>query len=115
MSQNNFGPRLKRIRRYRRLTQNDISQLLHISRQAYSNYEQGRCLPPPDTLASLSIILDSNLFLFFIQQALHDYSISSNVQDIPEDEKNILLELYGSLPIESRTIFLEQIIKVRFL
>lgn len=67
MSYEDFGLRLKLIRRYHKLTQNDISKQLNISRQAYSNYEQGRCLPPPDTLAKICILLNTNLFSYFIQ------------------------------------------------
>ena len=61
MSYEDFGLRLKQFRRHQKLTQKDISELLNISRQAYSNYEQGRCLPPPNTLADLSCILNANL------------------------------------------------------
>ncbi|MBP3621021.1 MAG: helix-turn-helix domain-containing protein [Lachnospiraceae bacterium] len=68
MSYEDFGLRLKLIRRYHKLTQDDISKQLNISRQAYSNYEQGRCLPPPDTLAKICILLNTNLFSYFIQK-----------------------------------------------
>ena len=74
MSHNNFGLRLKRIRKHQHLSQEEISRMLNISRQAYSNYEQGRSLPPPDTLANLSILLNSNLFSIFIQDAIADGS-----------------------------------------
>ncbi|MBE5944571.1 MAG: transcriptional regulator [Lachnospiraceae bacterium] len=74
-----FGLRLKRIRRHHRLTQADISKQLQISRQAYSNYEQGRCLPPPNTLATLSVILNSNLFSFFLEDAIKSQSSKSNI------------------------------------
>lgn len=75
-----FGLRLKLIRRHRRLTQVDVSKLLKISRQAYSNYEQGRCLPPPNTLASLSVILNSNLFSYFLQKAIQNEFSESTIQ-----------------------------------
>ncbi len=68
MSYEDFGLRLKLIRRHHKLTQDDISKQLNISRQAYSNYEQGRCLPPPNTLAKICILLNTNLFSYFIQK-----------------------------------------------
>lgn len=79
MSYEDFGLRLKLIRRYHKLTQNDISKKLNISRQAYSNYEQGRCLPPPDTLAKICILLNSNLFSYFIQNNLSVHTKNQTV------------------------------------
>ena len=69
MISEHFGLHLKLLRRHLKLTQKELSRQLNISRQAYSNYEQGRCLPPPDTLAEMSILLNSNLFSYFIQNA----------------------------------------------
>ncbi len=77
MFQEDFGLRLKQLRRQKKLTQLQISKQLNISRQAYSNYEQGRCLPPPDKLAELSLILNTNLFIQFIQNAAHNLHIDS--------------------------------------
>lgn len=76
MFQEDFGLRLKQFRRQKKLTQLQISKQLNISRQAYSNYEQGRCLPPPDKLAELSLILNTNLFIQFIQYAAENLHIS---------------------------------------
>ncbi len=70
MNHKEFGTLLKRIRQYNNLTQKQIAAKLNISRQAYSNYEQGRCYPPPDTLATLSVILNINLFDFFLSDEL---------------------------------------------
>ena len=61
-----FGQLLKSARSKMNLTQSQVANHLCISRQAYSNYEQGRCLPSPDTLAYLSIFLDTNLFYPFL-------------------------------------------------
>jgi transcriptional regulator with XRE-family HTH domain len=51
-----FGPRLKISRRQKHLNQTDISKRLNITRQAYSNYETGRCAPPVDVLAELTLL-----------------------------------------------------------
>ena len=106
-----FGLRLRKIRRSKKLTQKDISKQLNISRQAYSNYEQGRCLPPPDTLADLSILLNTNLFILFIQDSINQQKFKPLNQDcdIPEDELNSLLDLYSKMPLESRNRLLEHI------
>lgn len=45
---------LKYLRRANRLTQDDLGQILSISRQAYSNYENSKRTPDLDTLMRLS-------------------------------------------------------------
>ncbi|MBO6113737.1 MAG: helix-turn-helix transcriptional regulator [Lachnospiraceae bacterium] len=70
MSRQEFGLCLKNIRQKRHITQIEVSKKLGISRQAYSSYEQGVRLPDVNTLAALSVILDANLFLFFMDSAL---------------------------------------------
>ena len=69
ISYQDFGLHLKAIRKNRNITQLDISKKLGISRQAYSNYEQGLRIPDVKTLATLSVILDTNLFLYFMEPA----------------------------------------------
>lgn len=103
MSHEDFGLRLKQFRRYQKLTQEDISKLLNISRQAYSNYEQGRCLPPPNTLADLSCILNTNLFIYFIKSSSYSHPHSSKCPNITEEESKLLIDLYSHLSIKSRT------------
>lgn len=111
MIQEEFGLRLKEIRRFRKLTQKEISIQLNISRQAYSNYEQGRCLPPPDTLADISILLNTNLFILFIHDAFNQHHLKPLVQnnEISEDELVALLDLYSKMSLESRNNLLEHI------
>lgn len=65
-----FGPRLKISRRQKNLNQTDISKRLHITRQAYSNYETGRCTPPVDILAELTILLEYDFFSIFLEAAV---------------------------------------------
>ncbi|MBQ9278039.1 MAG: helix-turn-helix transcriptional regulator [Lachnospiraceae bacterium] len=73
MSHKDFGLCLKNIRQNRHITQMDISKELGISRQAYSSYEQGLRLPDVNTLAALSVILDTNLFLYFYNTAMSNH------------------------------------------
>ena len=62
-----FGPRLKISRRQKHLNQTDISKRLNITRQAYSNYETGRCAPPVDVLAELTLLLEYDFFSIFLE------------------------------------------------
>lgn len=104
MSYKYFGSRLKRIRKSRCLTQEEISRLLNISRQAYSNYEQGRCVPSVITLIDMSIVLNCNLlFCFFTEEEkLRVKEFSYLQSEIPDFEKNALLSLYKSLDFNDR-------------
>lgn len=114
MLHKDFGACLKNFRRSRNFTQHDISELLNISRQAYSNYEQGRCLPPPDTLADLSFLLGTNLFISFLQTSSfrENKSLSKpETQDIPEEEKRALLDIYSRMSVEARAQALDFIIR----
>lgn len=65
-----FGPRLKSLRRSRNINQYELSQLLNISRQAYSNYETGRCSPSVDVLAELTVLLEFDFFSMFLEAAI---------------------------------------------
>lgn len=45
---------LKRLRKQRKLTQNDLGEILNISATAYGNYELGQRSPTPETLIKLA-------------------------------------------------------------
>ncbi|MBQ7707120.1 MAG: helix-turn-helix domain-containing protein [Lachnospiraceae bacterium] len=69
ISRQDLGLQLKTIRETRNITQLELSNMLGISRQAYSNYEQGVRTPDTGTLAKLSNILGINLFDYFTNQS----------------------------------------------
>lgn len=54
MSNIQLAHNLKTLRKRFKLTQTDMSAMLNISRQAYSNYETGKRTPDLDTLLYLS-------------------------------------------------------------
>jgi len=110
MIQEDFGLHLKTIRRHNKLTQEQIAKKLNISRQAYSNYEQGRCCPTPDVLATLSIILQTDLFNFFLYEAFINLSQketsteTTNIQcSLTEDEYYTFMYLYSKLSISEKS------------
>lgn len=115
MDYKEFGLRLKNIRRSNNFTQLDLAAKLNITRQAYSNYEQGRCLPPPSTLAELSVLLNTNLFILFLQDATskHYHQPQNNRSAISAEELNSLIELYSLLPINKRNKILELMFVVK--
>lgn len=106
-----FGERLKGIRKFRKLTQTEMSKLLKISRQAYSNYEQGRCIPPITTLLEMSVILNSNLLLCFFTPATNFSSIfNATSSEIPDFEISALISLYKSMNLKDRLLITENML-----
>ena len=112
MYSDSFGSHLKSIRKHRCITQAEMAKLLHISRQAYSNYEQGRCVPSVTTLIDMSITLNSNLLLCFIPDSNDSIFNHKNIHDsdIPEFESKALLSLYKSLDFNDRLITVESML-----
>ena len=50
-----FSTRLKRLRKEREKTQEDMSKLLHIQRSTYGEYERGKIIPP---ISKIKILAD---------------------------------------------------------
>jgi transcriptional regulator with XRE-family HTH domain len=53
----NFSENLKKLRKQKKFTQENFSELLGIKRNTYAAYEEGRSEPPLDILLSISQIL----------------------------------------------------------
>lgn len=49
-----FSIRLKRLRKEREKTQEDMSKLLHIQRSTYGEYERGKIMPPVSKIKVLA-------------------------------------------------------------
>ncbi|MGT2757646.1 helix-turn-helix domain-containing protein [Streptococcus ovuberis] len=58
---NQFAEQLKDFRRQKGLSQDDLANQLHISRQAISRWENGETAPDLDTLVKLSSIFEVTL------------------------------------------------------
>lgn len=56
-----FSERLKQLRIEANLTQEELGEKLYVTRQAISNYEQGRGLPSIDTLCKISTLFNVSL------------------------------------------------------
>ena len=52
-----IGANIRRARTRRRLTQDDLAQTVHTTRQTISNYETGRSRPDVETLQRLAVTL----------------------------------------------------------
>lgn len=104
MNHKSFGECLKEIRLSKNITQKSISEQLHISRQAYSNYEQGRCTPSPQTLAHLSFLLEENLFLLLCNPYLSNQTTSPQYYNVYKSNKEftMLYNLFSNMSKESQ-------------
>ncbi|MCD8241756.1 MAG: helix-turn-helix domain-containing protein [Lachnospiraceae bacterium] len=94
MARQDFGQTLRTLRHYKGLTQEAISRELHISRQVYSHYENGRRTPD---IATAIRIAD------FHQIPLQKLFKGLRPEDIPRpDERQKFILLYDSLNPEDR-------------
>ena len=84
ISRQDLGLQLKAIRETQNITQLEISSMLGISRQAYSNYEQGVRSPDTNTLARLSDILGINLFNYYINDSDKSNECNDSIPNVPK-------------------------------
>lgn len=56
-----FSEQLKRLRKEKKLSQDDLAEQLFISRQSISKYENGESTPDLDNLAKIANILEVSL------------------------------------------------------
>lgn len=89
-----FKDRLKELRRAAHLTQGELSERLHISKGAISNYERGYRVPDKETLSHLADIFNVDM----------DYLIGrDNVSQLYVDSDEIeLIRAYRSLTDEGK-------------
>lgn len=59
---NDFGNRLVNARRNKNLTQEQLSQMIDVSRQAIYDYEKGKYYPRIDNAAKLAKVLEVDLY-----------------------------------------------------
>lgn len=56
-----FTTNLKRLRKARNMTQDDLAGMLHVTRQTVSSWETGRCQPDIETLTALAEALGADI------------------------------------------------------
>lgn len=103
MSNIQLANNLRFLRKKHKLTQDDLSSLLNISRQAYSNYETSKRTPDLDSLLHISrfyrISIDE-LVLDNLQSTYHTSALKTGEEYIPyvvmAKEKNTGNSIYLS-------------------
>ena len=66
-----FGENLKQIRKQRNITQEELAELLNVSRQAISKWESGNGYPETEKLITLSREL--NISLDYLLNDAHSF------------------------------------------
>ncbi|MBO4591718.1 MAG: helix-turn-helix transcriptional regulator [Eubacterium sp.] len=68
-----WGSLLRDLRLQKHLTQDEVSEVLHIKRQAYSYMECGKLHPTAEQLAILSNVYDTDLYRYALKCMPLDY------------------------------------------
>lgn len=76
MSNIQLAANLRRLRNGHSYTQTKMAEMLNISRQAYSNYENGKRVPDLDTLFRIADIYDVTLEQLITQSCTGDGTVN---------------------------------------
>ena len=84
-----LGKRLQEIRRYKKITQEQLAEYIDVDTSSISNIEVGRYYPTAENLEKILKVLDirpSDIFLFE-QHAKHDELINEMLEAMKKDVK----------------------------
>ncbi len=73
-----WGDVLRELRRNNQLTQSEVAEVIHITRQAYSNIECGKSHPTPESLAILSDLYNVDLYDYVLKSMPTEYVAEQN-------------------------------------
>lgn len=81
-----LGKRLKKIRKEKKITQEEISVFLGVKRQTYSAYERGVSVPDSLTLKKLADYFGVSTDYFFLDESMPPMGANT-----PQEQKLLLL------------------------
>lgn len=96
----NIGEQIKKLRKYNKITREDLATILNVSAQQLYKYETGRNKIPVKSLVSIALYFDVSLD-YFIQE---DTSVLKH-QNITLQEKE-LINIFSSLSSSKQNLFL---------
>ncbi|WP_278949256.1 helix-turn-helix domain-containing protein [Megasphaera elsdenii] len=96
-----LGERLRYLRERSGKTQKDMADLLHINRVSYTQYENNKRTPPPDTLKKIAEIFTVSVDYLLGTLDVSDSSslpplTAKDERDIARDLENMIESLDGS-------------------
>lgn len=105
MSNIKIGDNLKELRIQKGLSKQQISKELLISRQSYTNYEEGNQLPSLDVLTQMAEYFNVTLPVLIFGPSTYEELI----QSFPE-ECHEFLKIYITLPADMQQELLEHVL-----
>ncbi|WP_252893789.1 helix-turn-helix domain-containing protein [Lentilactobacillus senioris] len=96
---------LKQARRERKLSQNDVATILHISRQSISKWENGRAYPDMDNLILLSDLYQKSIDELVQNNKELRQQIKTNDQKIKEDRASLAKLIPSYIRIEMKASY----------
>ena len=95
--------RFKEIRHQQNLTQEQIANLLKISRASYTNIENGKRDPDTSTLISLSRIFHVSIdYLVGLSETEKVPRESAALENLLSNDERLLMDSYRALTLEGR-------------
>lgn len=85
-----LGRNIKRLRESRGLTQDGFAELLHVTRQTVSNYENGRSQPDLEMLTEIARVLDTDVNTLL---GAASAPVQAEAPAAPQDRKRAILRL----------------------
>lgn len=104
MSESIFSSKIRRLRKESGYTQEEVSRMLNIQRQTYSNYENALRVPPIEIIVALS-----ELYHVTLDSLLRDTMpiTASDHSSVPVPEQRRLIQEYADLSAQKRKEVLE--------
>ena len=88
-----FGTKLQNLRKEKNMSQEDLANLLNVSRQAISKWELDQSLPDTTNIIAISKIFGVTTDYLLLQETVNPTLKSS----VPDKTKNVVLLLAGIL------------------
>lgn len=89
-----LGERLTRLRKSRKLTQQQVADMLHLSRGTYAQYEIDRRVPEYATLEKLADFFEVSIDYLVGREGVTQSEadeFKDMYQKLPEDEKKVIM------------------------
>ena len=68
---NGIGKNIKKLRKERALSQEQLAERLHVTRQAVSSWETGKNQPDIETLESIAAVFDTDILMVLYGRSRH--------------------------------------------
>ncbi|QHQ61263.1 helix-turn-helix domain-containing protein [Anaerocolumna sedimenticola] len=115
-----IGKKIRNLRQQKNIPQNDLAQILGVSKSTMSNYERNYSTPDPDILVKLAEYFGVSVdYLFDYEDSRHKFELvkensdytSSNSTVLTKDEQNVL-NYYNRLTDEYKDYIKGQMIQL---